>query len=288
MEAPSERFVENERYLKSVPRPSDTERHALKLKIIQKGQLIPITVNSKMVILDGYTRHGIMEEMGLSVKYIIMHFETEQEEYEFVIETNVMRRQLTQFQRIETMYEMLKHERELRRVKNGMNYTDILSSIKRGNVVTNDIVKDLEFTRTYVSRILKDMDDKYYINHKTTMKKHSHGHSKEYVYSVMPKGEERLYKEKEANRMTKININDIIGVHDLTIKKAMHIIENCKDKVILDQLRLGKIGIGTVHFNIITRKSKKGEIHKPVWGKNAKIKCPSCNHIAVKKEFEVV
>src|ERR1051326_418553 len=88
-------------YFDLVPRPSTEDRHALKNSIIADGQHEPIIVNPVGEILDGHTRWEICLELDIDPKYEVRKFEGEQEERRFVIMSNLARRHLTKFQKIE-------------------------------------------------------------------------------------------------------------------------------------------------------------------------------------------
>jgi len=128
MEADYDTFKIIPKYLKALPRSTYDELHAMDQNLIQRGQQKPIEVRRDMGILDGYTRHDLLGQRGVKIKYIFKDFPTEEEEYEYVKECNVMRRQLNLFQRVETMYEFYIETKDVkeavRLLKEEMNTLD--------------------------------------------------------------------------------------------------------------------------------------------------------------------
>lgn len=102
----------DEEYFDIVPRPNNKERRGIKQSILGDGQLTPIIVNEKGIILDGHTRFEICEELRIKPKFIVKKFKTKKEERKFVIMTNIARRSLTKFQKIEMAWEIYENEKE--------------------------------------------------------------------------------------------------------------------------------------------------------------------------------
>lgn len=102
----------NEDYLHLVPRADSNQIKSLRNSIKEDGQQVSIIVNSKGVILDGHTRFSICKELNLDPKYVIAHFDSIQKEKEFVVSTNLNRRQLTLFERGEVLFSWWKEERK--------------------------------------------------------------------------------------------------------------------------------------------------------------------------------
>ena len=84
-----------------LPKLPKEEYEALKLSIQNEGQHHPIIVNEDGIILDGHHRFQICNELGLKPKTDVRRFEDKLLEKKFVISSNLFRRQLTTFQRIE-------------------------------------------------------------------------------------------------------------------------------------------------------------------------------------------
>jgi len=112
--------------MRFVPPLTPAEYEALKESIRINGQLNPIIVNPEGYILDGVHRYRACMELGVEPKYIIEKFDDPLEEKKFVIESNLMRRQLTKFQRIEIALPLIEIERELAEKRR-------LSALKKGD-----------------------------------------------------------------------------------------------------------------------------------------------------------
>ncbi len=281
MEADYDDFIINQEYLEAVPRATEAEIKGLDLKLIQRGQLVPITVNRKMVILDGYTRHDLLGQRGKKIKYIFMDFENKEDELNFVRETNVMRRHMNPFQRVETMYEQLKHEREMRRLEISTGFTDTLLSMKNGNTTAKTIAKDMEVSLKYINRTVKKMTEQWYVGRNPDPNTNAG-----YIYHVMPKGEELLIKSKQV-KMGRIEISDIIGVRKQTINKAMHLIANASESLLRD-IRTNKIGLVSAYKEFMGQNRITPSKYYRGWTPYSKIKCPHCDHVSNKKEYMLV
>jgi len=80
---------------------SDLDPETLKLSIQRRGQYVPIIVNQDGVILDGHLRYGACQELGIKPEIKVRHFENRLEEKKFIIEVNLCRTHLNDFQRSE-------------------------------------------------------------------------------------------------------------------------------------------------------------------------------------------
>ena len=98
----------NDYYYDLVPRPTTEEWHALEHSIKLNGVREPIVINEDGVILDGYTRYEICQNLGITPPYRIHKFDTKDDELKYVLETNATRRQLNAYQRVELFYDIFK------------------------------------------------------------------------------------------------------------------------------------------------------------------------------------
>jgi len=89
-------------YKTKVPFVSDEDYLKLKKDIEKRGLQEQITVNQDGVVLDGHHRFRALEELGISLEdnYKIKIFNDPLDEEEYVIKQNLMRRQLTDGQKI--------------------------------------------------------------------------------------------------------------------------------------------------------------------------------------------
>jgi ParB-like chromosome segregation protein Spo0J len=118
----------NPEYEKLLPRMSDEEFAELKASIREEGQLYPIIVNENLEILDGHHRFRACVELGVEPDFEVRKFENKLLEKKFVIEANIRRRHLTNFQLVELAVPLLEIEKALakkRQIKGGKNGRDI-------------------------------------------------------------------------------------------------------------------------------------------------------------------
>jgi len=108
-------------YLKLIPPLSEVEFDSLKQSIKEEGLHIPITVNKQGIVLDGHHRFRACKELRIPLQFYTKEFKDPLEEKGFVIEVNLRRRQLNEFQRVEIGYslENIEKERAKRRMSIG-------------------------------------------------------------------------------------------------------------------------------------------------------------------------
>ena len=117
----------NPEYEQLLPKLPKEEYEALKLSIQKEGLHFPIIVNKNGVILDGHHRYKICQELELAIRFEIKEFANSLLEKKFVIESNLLRRQLTTFQRIKMAKPLIEIERELAKERQGKR-TDLTES----------------------------------------------------------------------------------------------------------------------------------------------------------------
>jgi len=127
----------NEEYSRLLPPLPPAEYEALKESIRIHGLLNPIEVNPEGYILDGVHRYRACVELGIEPKYTIKRFDDPLEEKRFVIESNLIRRQLTKFQRIEAALPLIEIERKLaeKRKKAGKPLKDLDPNLEQGRTL---------------------------------------------------------------------------------------------------------------------------------------------------------
>jgi len=117
----------NPQYDKMLPRMSAEEFAELKASIQQEGQHYPIVVNEDLEVLDGHHRFRACIELGIEPDFEVRHFEDKLLEKKFVIEANLRRRHLNNFQLVELAVPLLEIEKALAKKrqseggKNGRN-----------------------------------------------------------------------------------------------------------------------------------------------------------------------
>jgi ParB-like chromosome segregation protein Spo0J len=109
-------------YEKLLPRMSEEEFAQLKTSIQEEGQHYPIIANEDLVVLDGHHRFRACSELGIEPDFEVRKFEEKILEKKFVIEANLRRRHLNNFQLVELAVPLLEIERTLakrRKVEGG-------------------------------------------------------------------------------------------------------------------------------------------------------------------------
>lgn len=101
-------------YLNLLTLVSEIDFQSLKQSIaLEQGLFVPIIVNRQGIVLDGHNRFRACKELGIPLQYQIKEFENPLEEKKFVIEVNVNRRHLNEFQKAELGFHLEGIEGEL-------------------------------------------------------------------------------------------------------------------------------------------------------------------------------
>jgi hypothetical protein len=115
----------NPKYLALVPRPSTDEYKALQVDIVENGCREPIIVNPQGEILDGHTRYDICFLHDLPYKTEVREFPSIVDEMLYVINTNRLRRHLSNYQLIELakpLQELWTEKAKQRQIEAGKNF----------------------------------------------------------------------------------------------------------------------------------------------------------------------
>ena len=118
----------NPDYDKLLPRMSEEEFAELKKSIESEGQHYPIIVNEDLEVLDGHHRYRACIELGIEPDFEVKQFDDKLLEKKFVIEANLRRRHLNNFQLVELAVPLLEIEKALakkRQSKGGKNGRDL-------------------------------------------------------------------------------------------------------------------------------------------------------------------
>jgi ParB-like chromosome segregation protein Spo0J len=103
----------NPEYDKMLPRMSEEEFQELKKSIESEGQHYPIIVNQDLEVLDGHHRYRACVELGIDPDFEVKQFDDKLLEKKFVIEANLRRRHLNNFQLVELAVPLLAIEKAL-------------------------------------------------------------------------------------------------------------------------------------------------------------------------------
>lgn len=117
----------NPQYDKLLPKMSEEEFAELKQSIKTEGQHYPIIANEDLEVLDGHHRFRACTELDIEPDFEIRKFDDKLLEKKFVIEANLRRRHLNNFQLVELAVPLLEIEKALAKQrqsqggKNGRN-----------------------------------------------------------------------------------------------------------------------------------------------------------------------
>jgi ParB-like chromosome segregation protein Spo0J/DNA-directed RNA polymerase subunit RPC12/RpoP len=103
----------NPQYEKMLPMMSQEEFEQLRESIRTEGQHYPIIVSEDLEVLDGHHRFRACIELGIEPDFEVKHFENKLLEKKFVIEANLRRRHLNNFQLVELAVPLLEIEKAL-------------------------------------------------------------------------------------------------------------------------------------------------------------------------------
>lgn len=134
----------NPEYDKLLPRMSEEEFAELKISIQTEGQHYPIIVNEDLEVLDGHHRFRACVELGLEPDFEVRKFDDKLLEKKFVIEANLRRRHLNNFQLVELAVPLLEIEKALakkRQSKGGKNGRDLQLGLASDETQAETMVK---------------------------------------------------------------------------------------------------------------------------------------------------
>jgi len=102
----------NQKYKNLLSIPKE-EYNILKQSIKECGQLQPIVINSEGVILDGHLRYKVCSELNIEPKFLTKQFDNILLEKQYVIKSNLSRRNLNNYQKAKLAYLLEPIEKEL-------------------------------------------------------------------------------------------------------------------------------------------------------------------------------
>lgn len=111
----------NPEYEKLLPKMSDQEFAELKESIQTEGQHYPIIVNENLEVLDGHHRFKACIELNIEPDFEVRKFDDKLIEKKFVIEANLRRRHLNNFQLVELAVPLLEVEKAIAKKKQNKN-----------------------------------------------------------------------------------------------------------------------------------------------------------------------
>lgn len=116
----------DEEYRSLLPPLSQPESEALKRSIKEDGLHYPIIANKHGIVLDGHNRLKVCRELGIKPRFEVRDFSNDRlREKKFVIVSNLRRRHLNDFQKIELSQPLLSMQRLLakqRKIRAGRSF----------------------------------------------------------------------------------------------------------------------------------------------------------------------
>ena len=119
----------------------------MKNSISNKGLHLPIIINQDNVILDGHNRLKICQELGIEPKFEVKEFQDPLQEKEFVIEINLKRRHLNNFQIAELEYKMEEIYKERAKLRSFSNLKNVKENISTAPNDAIEVDKDKDRNR---------------------------------------------------------------------------------------------------------------------------------------------
>jgi len=278
------------RYFDAIPRPIDEEKKLLKEDIWINGLEETIKINARGIVLDGHTRIEICEELGwkkrdetpIIAKYDIKEFNTQGEERDYVIKTNLMRRQLNAFQKVRLISNLYKENPHTNRERT--RYDILLELKKYGKPVNCDTLsKKVGVSRTYATEMLRGLKEDFCANYK--IQEDHYNRKQVHYYYILPKGEEVLSKGRPEKVVFK-TLGRSIGVGKETTAKAIFLLNHAPPYMLL-KLEIGKIGVMSAYLELTKEdRVNKRVIPKKYIGRSSKVICPHCKQISTKRQWK--
>jgi len=285
------KIVFDEEYFDAVPRPIPEERQQLKEDIQIDGLHEDIRINPKGIVLDGHTRIEICEELGwkksngepIKAKYTVKEFKDKEGERNYVIKTNLMRRQLNVFQKVRLVAKLYKVNPHTQREQT--RYDVLLELKKNESPIKAQIISDkLDQNKANILRILKGLKEDFCVRFEEE-EKASSGTHKAFLFSILPKGEEVLYKGRP-NKITIKSLGRSIGVQRDYLSRAIFLIDHAND-FMLAKLECGKIGIMKAFVELTKEENITRVSNNHYLKATTKVVCPHCDKVSMKQEWKV-
>ncbi len=283
----------NEEYYDMVPRSISDERQLVKESMLEDGLLEEIKLNTDGEVLDGHTRIEIGEELkwknpetGMVIipRFKVKEFETKDQERQYVIKINLMRRHLNSFQKVRLAASLYVHYGNGGHMIRERNRYDILEELNKqsepigATAITENMNKK---SRNATLSLLNGLVEDFCVRRENKPIPKSGGNR--FMFSILPKGEEVLSKEKP-NKITIATIGRSVGVGRVKAGQAIYLINNAKHKL-LEKLENGQIAVSTAYNSLMGEGSKVPP--KSGWKPYTKVICPICEKVSQKKDWKI-
>ena len=143
----------NNDYQKLIFPLPEMDYQELKKSIKENGLWQPITVNPKGIVLDGHHRLRACQESGIEPNWIVKTFDGDLHEKLFVIDSNLKRRHLNGFQRVELalkkkpIYEELAKRKQSLGGKKKVSQKSVEPSIRTDELIAKDAMTSRDTIR---------------------------------------------------------------------------------------------------------------------------------------------
>ena len=201
-------------YQKLVPSVSEDEYKSIKQSIKDSGLWLPIIVTPKGIILDGHTRYQICQELKITPKHAERNFENELLEKRFVIESNLKRRQLNDFQKSELGIPLLEIENELAQQRKEQGTT--LASNEAKGKSTEKVSNQIGISRSTFERA-KKIIEKAPEETKEILRLGKSTINKE--YQNLQKNEKRAIRQEEIKNL-QVKLPEKVTLHNSEFQKV--------------------------------------------------------------------
>ncbi len=210
----------NSQYENLVPKLPSSEYELLKKSIKENGLWMPILVNPDGIILDGHHRFQACIELEIPTKHAVREFENKLLEKKFVIECNLKRRQLNDFQIAELGMTLLEIEQELagkRKLEHSQSNEPIAANEAKGKAVEK-AAKQIGMSRGTFERAKKIIEDApEEVKQKLRDGNPHTSISKEYQNLVK---EQKKEKRHDEIKQLQVNLPEKVTLHNSEFQKT--------------------------------------------------------------------
>jgi len=279
----------NEEYYDAVPRSLTEERQLVKESMLEDGLLEELKLNTDGEVLDGHTRIEIGEEIGwkrldgkpIIPRFKVKEFETKDQERQYVIKINLMRRHLNAFQKVRLAAKLYVHYNNGQHMIREGNRYSVLVELKKQNepVRASLLAESLYMRRSNILKLLSGLKEDFCV--RCEEEKNPKDTGMAYLFSILPKGEEVLSKGKP-DTITMASIGRSVGVGRVRAGQAIYLLNNANNKL-LEQLEKGQIAISTAYTGLVGKETKIPYISG--WKPYTKVICPICEKVSQKKDW---
>ena len=210
-------LIINPVYDKLVPTLSKVDYDNLKNSIEKNGQWIPILINENNEVLDGHNRYDICQELGIKVKTAVRTFDNKLLEKKFVIECNLHRRHLNDFQKSELGIPLLEINQQLAKENQKLHHTRVSSYEEKQNS-NKETAKEIGVSKSTFERAKKVIEQSPE-EIKQKLREGKNGYTINKAYQHIQK-KERKEKRQQETRENQVTLPDTISLYNQDFRTA--------------------------------------------------------------------